>query len=638
MNRTDSAGRYRYVLVTFLGMFLFFSVTFSQSLISSDTIYNGSNNENNIFYGVDKVVNTYLFKGVANLNIPTSLGVIGIKQNYIGRAIRTTDVSFWDDEKIDVNFDIDAWEHTKVVLRQSGSYYNASASKQGLSHIGHVRGTGGLRAEIFDSIYLESSAGYENNVQRETEGLGPVFGVRGKINDLNIEDYHINTDLNGEYVSLNDNRVQSLVDLKGNIAKQYDEMNKLYFDIRYKSFLYPEAISDVSASSIKNRYENHFSTRIYFNFGITDYLGGNINFDIENKDITHYYNQYYEGFVSTAANNNRKEFQMKFNGEMFFSYDDFFQSFRLNYNTRDEKNPLTKKYEIDENKLSGLINQSKQLDNYSNTTQLRSITLWNIGKRDTLSSNVLVSLFRYDTPSEEVNDDRDEFSGLVNIDYSRRVSEILSASVEMELQMIHYVYIKAENSANNLWNRRLRLSPKINIKSEYFSINPSFYVLSDYYAYDFEDLKPGVDSYSIREVGYNDSVYVKLSKLISFESRLKLRYFEHGVLLWEDFSESPQNRNYEIFLKGLIYYNSNGWFKIGCGIRYFSLEQKNIGTYALINGGYGHSSYAPETVVSIYFKSGMKFDISGWYEFQRTNKKSSYKEIPNLLLSAHILI
>ena len=52
-----------------------------------------------IDYGVNKLVNTFLFTGNANLNFDVIYGDISIGQKYKGTALRSSETSFRDDEK-----------------------------------------------------------------------------------------------------------------------------------------------------------------------------------------------------------------------------------------------------------------------------------------------------------------------------------------------------------------------------------------------------------------------------------------------------------------------------------------------------------------------------------------------------------
>ncbi len=310
----------------------------------------------------------------------------------------------------------------------------------------------------------------------------------------------------------------------------------------------------------------------------------------------------------------------------------------MSHTARNEANNVDKQFEIKDADLIDLQQQEKMLDNVSSLTQIKTRTAYLLTKSDSLAAHLFISLYRYDTPSNEINDDRDELSELINLRYSHIFSENLSASLDAEVQMIHYVYIKSQRSANNNWYRTFRLSPSVKINTLRFSMTPGFYVSANYYAYDFEDLSPNVDSYSIREIGYKDSVYLFLNNRINLQTRIKVRYYEQGILFWNNFSETPQSSNYEHFIQFLLYYQTSENLTLASGIRFFKLNQKNLGIYAFNSIGLEHNSFAPESIISYNVNSDIKIELRAWYEFQKSNKDLDYKEIPNLLMITRINI
>jgi hypothetical protein len=73
-------------------------------------------------------------------------------------------------------------------------------------------------------------------------------------------------------------------------------------------------------------------------------------------------------------------------------------------------------------------------------------------------------------------------------------------------------------------------------------------VLANYTAYDYEDVKTQVKSFSFRQMGYKDSIFIYLNKNLSLQFSNIYKYSERGILNWSSFSESPQNGITEIFI------------------------------------------------------------------------------------------
>ena len=163
-------------------------------------------------------------------------------------------------------------------------------------------------------------------------------------------------------------------------------------------------------------------------------------------------------------------------------------------------------------------------------------------------------------------------------------------------------------------------------------MKPSFEILANYTVYDFEKIAPGINSLSFRQVGYRDSIIVGLGKKYSLHSSILIRYYETGILYWNSFAETPQNSNFEQFVKLMFVRKNSGIFSYGIGARYYKLSQKSL-TYGIsVYSGreIDHISIGPEVFVRARFSSGTECSIEGWYEFVDINNRRV--NIPNMFL------
>ncbi len=248
----------------------------SQTLMSVDSSYSSHISSNLIEYGVDKIVNTYAFKGNADLLMKYEWGNIILKQNYLGRAITSGTKSFWDDELFDFGVDLKATENLFFNVKQNISYYSSDIKTQGVSKIKQGRSTGGIKYFLLENFSVETNAGYEINEQADIKGEGSVLNFKSNLNNYNLENYFLSGNALVEYINLNDGREKSLLDLRASLYRDFDESNSLKIDVRYKSFLYPVALSDVSETSIKNRLEDNIYTNLFFSFGLTEHIYASI--------------------------------------------------------------------------------------------------------------------------------------------------------------------------------------------------------------------------------------------------------------------------------------------------------------------------------------------------------------------------
>ena len=262
-----------------------------------------------------------------------------------------------------------------------------------------------------------------------------------------------------------------------------------------------------------------------------------------------------------------------------------------------------------------------------------------LSDRDSLNISSSIEIFRYDTPSDKNNDDRDELSINSELEYLRKINKNIHLGLGTEIRLHHYVYLKAQRSASNNWNRIIRLFPTIIIRHDDFFYKPQFGINANYTVYDFENQVNGISSFSFREVSYRDTLNFRFDKNYSIQSKNLIRYSERGILYWDEFAETPERSNLEVFSNLMIFNNLNEVSSVGIGIRYYKRNDSRInsifaGTSTLIND---FESIAPELKLIYTFESGNSLNVDAWYEFQTINLEQ-YREVPNFYLTAKILI
>jgi hypothetical protein len=245
---------------------------------------------------------------------------------------------------------------------------------------------------------------------------------------------------------------------------------------------------------------------------------------------------------------------------------------------------------------------------------------------------------QYNTPSPLNSDDRDEFFTIANIVLFHRFSRYFSGSLLGELQMTHLVFLKAQRSSLNNWNRVYRIGTAFHYDNSTVKINPQLEILANYTVYDFEDISPSIRSFSFRQISYKDSILVKLANNFRLQSKLLFRYFERGILNWGEFKEAPQNSNYEHFINCLLIWSKPNFYEIGSGIRWFNISQRNLTSNTLQdNQNLNQFSIGPETYININFSDKTNISFVGWYEFQYINK-NYYRGVPNFFLLTKVKI
>lgn len=177
-------------------------------------------------------------------------------------------------------------------------------------------------------------------------------------------------------------------------------------------------------------------------------------------------------------------------------------------------------------------------DNKSKMASTQSYLTWTPDDRDTIQARISISGLRYDTPDSNNFDDRDEFRSNFMLGYSRRLSPSLQVGIEAKGFLHHLVYLFAERSANNNWNRIIQLATTFGYKGPgSFSLFQRAEVRSNYTTFDFEDPQFQIKSFVFRKFTLTDSISVGRSSRRMFRIFHRLELEENGRLFWTDFSQ-----------------------------------------------------------------------------------------------------
>lgn len=172
-------------------------------------------------------------------------------------------------------------------------------------------------------------------------------------------------------------------------------------------------------------------------------------------------------------------------------------------------------------------------------SQLAASLLVPVTGDDTLSAAFSTVKLVYDTPAESNVDDRDELVLMGALRWVRRISPVLRVHAAADMSLRHTVYIFAERSANNTWNRVLRFSPGLELRLPGFITRLNTEVTANYTVYDFEALNPSLTSYALRQLAVADTMLVRVAGRIWFDARVHVRIYERGQLFWNSFRLRP---------------------------------------------------------------------------------------------------
>ncbi len=580
-------------------------------------------------YGFDKISNIYNFNMDACKSFKTNIGEIGLFQNYRGDAVETESVNFRDQEIFSLYFQSKDIGKFKILFTNNWQLTSDNV-KNDNNTFQRANSNLGLQYDFFKNSKISALSGFEYNQQNTLKSNGIVYGINTDIDEKLSDVYNIATNFCYESVQLRDKRNNNDLNLKSEITGTYSKNDILSFDLEY-NYLNKDYISyysNATTSLIENRFENNLATNLFMKFKLPSNFFVSSKLMVANSSVNRSFMQKYEPISYSSLERVNNTFFIDLNLDIVYSVKKLKAVLNAKVFNRNENYRLNKLFAIEDNEYQNLKKQETSLNNSALSSSIGSNGFWLIGNKDSLSWNGLISIYRYDTPENINNDDKDELNEIFLLNYYRKVNAHISMGLLGEIRFKHLVFLKSQRSSQNYKNRIIRFSPFVRLKYKNFEYAPATEVLANYTIYDYESTSASARSYSFRQISYRDSILFKLTPTIHLQGINFIRYFVNGILLWKEFSEIPQIGNFEFENKILVTKVFSD-ITIGAGIRVYGFQRNDLQNK--INGKlYEHFSFGPQVQINLSFLKESDLNLSGWYEKQTVNNKSRY--IPNIKL------
>ncbi|MDP4229831.1 MAG: hypothetical protein Q8916_05430 [Bacteroidota bacterium] len=232
-------------------------------------------------------------------------------------------------------------------------------------------------------------------------------------------------------------------------------------------------------------------------------------------------------------------------------------SAEMKFDERSEANDILKG---ETGALSALEVQklSSTLDQTSFDGKLTSLQLsanFPIAEKDSLHADFSSRIYRYDTPSSDNHDDRDELNLASTLQYIHFFSRSLEMTSEIRLAQSHLVYLESDRSLQNYVSKTIALASQVEFRIPSFEHQVRAEVFANYSVYDFSapvTSPDGARDYLIRGINGSDSVRLSLGRfpilwdaLTQIEGIFDLRLYERGAYNVQAFTERPILRTTE---------------------------------------------------------------------------------------------
>ncbi len=310
---------------------------------------------------------------------------------------------------------------------------------------------------------------------------------------------------------------------------------------------------------------------------------------------------------------------------------------RLQYNERNETHSAKPLAGVADALFRVVNENEKTKDNLTRRTTFTGSLRFPISRSDHLAMSGSASLLRYDTPDIQNVEDRDEQLVTLALTTSHNVSQYLDVGITLGGNISHIVYLLKDRSANNNYNRVLRLVPRTVYRpfTGTTTVN-AFEVLANYTVYDYEEQAALIRSFSYRQFSWQDSTEISLNRRVSLDFFAYLKLYERGQLKWSDFTERTENSFVDETYAGQVRFSPFENLTFGVGLRYFAQTR-----YAYDNAVKTFESrlksFGPTCIMQWQASSHSLLHLSGWYE-ERRQSDGKQRTLPNLTLTIHLTL
>lgn len=624
--------------------FLFFLIFFFNSIqIKASNTQPGDNNilnsniddsleyNNYLITNFNKYINLFQLQVEGKALLKTDYGDISLRQHYNGNYLKLADLSSRDDQFWQITYKKSIFGQLGIIAKQNLILVSDSRNI-GINQLSRINGLMGLEYSDESNYNLSAVAGLESNKLLGLNSQGQVLSVKGGWKDFSFDNVRTSGNISGNWLKLNLDRLDRDIMAKLNLFGRFSDDALLQTSIEYK-FLQNNLLSIASNSEfipIETRQENYINPKILIDYSFSEKLALFLDFNLNSNSINREYKQSWKEFDYSNFRRNIAQMEIAINSGLNWQWGLLNHFVTVGFWNRSESNTLELADKYYSGDLLKYQNIENQRDYQTNKFNLLNQTVLNLSRNTNLSVNYNVYLLQYDTPSKQNFDDRDEFSSIFKAIFNHRFSRFTKIEVSFENIQNHLVYLFSQRSNMNNWNKIYRFSPTVRYKNDFLQINPKLEVLANYTIYDFANKSSATKSLSLRNISYRDSILIFFTEQIESRIQFKYQMSDRSLLNWHEFSEYPQIRINEYFIKSLfIRKYING--EIGIGCNFFDYQQSKIQENLV---DYDIMSISPEVMLAYRYRD-WQLKFNGWYEFQYQNK-NKINEIANMNLSINM--
>jgi len=619
------------ILVTVLFIFLSVLNLKAQSDFTDIQTFIDSNITRNFLY-------TTFDNGLLSANLTSKLNYNGkfkkkfnyyLKNYYSSAVTKLTENFFRDFDNIKAGAGYDLNDNLNASLNYYGMFYSDEKNIQLKGSSTNMFYLSSRYEKSLDGTEINSvlNAGYK--IEEQIGELNRGISLAGDLNvsNLSFSGFFIDGGLKAGIEDLKPKKNNFIISrlyaersFSDNLAR--NEFDGYFSRIR-KDFYFPADIFTEQQFNVKNNIEQRteYIMKAFDRFDYTISQKADLYVTLNPYFRNIYKENYYIPQVVAAPpsvyDTQVQELSIGGDAALRFNLEKADLQLKVSYVERDEKHFL-----INQGKISSVFVKEKEgLEAQKNSHLSKFVFGTNVYYNLSLSNRLEflgnASILRYDTPSKDNTDDRDELNFLFYLGHrydNLRNFQLLNS---VDLNLYHTVYIFGEKSSNNNWNRVIRFTSR-NIFTPVEAVRTinTFSVLANYTVYDFQDVVSTVRSYSFRQFNIKDSTIIKFTDHIGTNIYAEIKLYERGELNWSAFSIRPVNYFEDKIINAELNYFFNKFIMFAAGYRYFEQRRFNfVEGERVFNTSI--KTYGPMARLKILLNDNSLIEVISSYDFYR---------------------
>jgi hypothetical protein len=571
-----------------------------------------------------RMLNTYVWSGDFQKEFHVQIWSAEIQQHVRSRLVKSNQIAIQDEYQGFISLNARLSDEWNLQLKNVSNVL-ANNRVIDLGRMAQHKFLAGFEYLPMESVRGSAAGGYELNSQEDEDDRGFVYNLGFDAKRIKLDEFYasIQSSWNQSFLG---RRTPRTGDAKLILLRDFGDGVSDSLAINYgtqRSEFYTGLSSSSQNSlgvqhNIFHRDADVFEVVNQTKYGIGRSFAMNATFGLSNRSIKRGYT--FKDILNSASLTDSHIQEMQFFGmiSLIWSPLEWLDAdIRILRTERDET------YSVDDASVPNMDQlraQANRLENTAQRTMISTALDANVTQNDNIRLVSSVSILRYDTPDASNTDDRDELLITSGLEVLHRFSSRFLLSMAADLTLFHLVYLRQEQSANNNWNRVVRLSPRVEYEpSSRFRTVMRAEVLANYTISDYEQQqRASIRSFSYRQAMWADSTIFRLSENIECNFSGSLRIFERGTFKWNEFKERPEEYFVEKTLWPELIWSSKKGLRVGIGFRYFGQDSyKYQNNHRVFNQGI--EALGPTVSVEWLASSTKRITISGWREAQKNN-------------------